>query len=53
MDIFRADGHLTDEALAAFVQDGIVDELARLEAAELNKKYDGVHILDQNGNNIF
>ena len=34
MDIFRADGHLTDEALAAFVQDGIVDELARLEAAE-------------------
>ena len=33
MDIFRADGHLTDEALAAFVQDGIVDELARLEAA--------------------
>ena len=28
MDIFRADGHLTDEALAAFVQDGIVDESA-------------------------
>ena len=27
MDIFRADGHLTDEALAAFVQGGIVDEL--------------------------
>lgn len=34
MDIFRADGHLTDEALAALVQDGLVDELARLEAAE-------------------
>lgn len=26
---------------------------ARLEAAELDKKYDGVRILDQNGNKIF
>lgn len=34
MDVFRADGHLTDEALALLVQDGDMDELARLEAAE-------------------
>lgn len=27
-------------------------EDARLEAAELDKKYDGVHILDQNGNEV-
>lgn len=34
MDIFRVDGHLTDEALSALVQGGIADELVRLEAAE-------------------
>lgn len=34
MERFRADGHLTDEALAALMQDGGLDELARLELAE-------------------
>ena len=34
MDIFRHDGHLTDEALAALVAEGPLAETARLEIAE-------------------
>lgn len=34
MERFRADGHLTDEALAALVRDDNLDELGRLEMAE-------------------
>ncbi len=34
MERFRADGHLTNEALAALVRDGGLDELGRLEMAE-------------------
>lgn len=34
MERFRDDGHLTNEALAALVQDGGLDELSRLEIAE-------------------
>ena len=34
MERFRADGHLTNEALTALVRDGSLDELARLEIAE-------------------
>lgn len=34
MERFREDGHLTDEALAALVQGGGLDELGRLEMAE-------------------
>ncbi|MDY5613491.1 hypothetical protein [Dysosmobacter sp.] len=34
MDIFRYDGHLTDEALAALVTGESLDETARLEMAE-------------------
>lgn len=34
MERFRADGHLTDEALAALVRDEDLDELGRLEIAE-------------------
>ena len=34
MDIFRHDGHLTDEALAALVTGKPLDETARLEMAE-------------------
>lgn len=34
MERFRADGHLTDEALAALVRDENLDELGRLEMAE-------------------
>ena len=34
MERFRADGHLTNEALAALVQDDSLDELGRLEIAE-------------------
>lgn len=34
MERFRADGHLTDEALAALVRDEAPDELGRLEIAE-------------------
>ena len=34
MEVFRADGHLTDEALLTLMQDGIPDDLARLEIAE-------------------
>lgn len=34
MERFRADGHLTDEALAALARDGDLDELGRLEIAE-------------------
>lgn len=34
MEIFRTDGHLTDEALAALVRGGDMEELSRLEAAE-------------------
>ena len=34
MDLFRHDGHLTDEALAALVVGKVLDETARLEIAE-------------------
>lgn len=34
MEAFRADGHLTDEALLLLIQDGPDDELTRLEIAE-------------------
>lgn len=34
MERFRADGHLTDEALTALVRDDGLDELGRLEMAE-------------------
>lgn len=35
MDVFRADGHLTDEALAALIRDdGTLGQLERLELAE-------------------
>lgn len=34
MERFRADGHLTNEALAALVRDDSLDELGRLEIAE-------------------
>ena len=34
MEIFRHDGHLTDEALAALVTGAVLDETARLEMAE-------------------
>lgn len=34
MDVFRADGHLTDGALLALVQNDPMDELNRLEMAE-------------------
>lgn len=34
MEVFRADGHLTKEILLILVQDGELDELARLEIAE-------------------
>lgn len=35
MDLFRADGHLTDEALAALIRDdGALGQLERLELAE-------------------
>lgn len=34
MERFRADGHLTDEALAALVRNDSPDELGRLEIAE-------------------
>ena len=34
MERFRADGHLTNEALAALVRDDSLDELGRLEVAE-------------------
>lgn len=34
MEAFHVDGHLTDEALLLLVQDGIPDELTRLEIAE-------------------
>ena len=34
MERFRADGHLTDEALAALVRDDGLDQLCRLELAE-------------------
>ena len=34
MEWFRADGHLTNEALTALVRDGSLDELSRLEIAE-------------------
>lgn len=34
MERFRADGHLTDEALAALIRDGCPEELGRLEIAE-------------------
>lgn len=34
MERFRADGHLTDEALAALVQNQCPEELGRLEMAE-------------------
>lgn len=34
MDVFREDGHLTDEALTALVREEPLDELSRLEAAE-------------------
>ena len=34
MDLFRHDGHLTDEALAALVTGMPLDETARLEMAE-------------------
>ena len=34
MDLFRYDGHLTDEALAALVTGAVLDETARLEMAE-------------------
>ena len=34
MDIFRRDGHLTDEALAALVNGQSLDETTRLEIAE-------------------
>ncbi len=34
MERFRADGHLTDEALSALVLDGEIDPLGRLEMAE-------------------
>lgn len=34
MERFRADGHLTDEALAALARDEDLDELGRLEIAE-------------------
>ena len=34
MDVFRADGHLTDGALLALVQNDLMDELNRLETAE-------------------
>ena len=34
MERFRADGHLTNEALAALVRDDSLDELSRLEIAE-------------------
>ena len=34
MDIFRRDGHLTDEALAALVSGQSLDETTRLEIAE-------------------
>lgn len=34
MERFRADGHLTDEALAALVRDEDLDKLGRLEIAE-------------------
>lgn len=34
MERFRADGHLTDGALAALLRGGGLDELARLEIAE-------------------
>ena len=34
MDVFRADGHLTDEALATLMQGGGLTELERLELAE-------------------
>ena len=34
MEAFRADGHLTDDALRGLIGDGIPDELTRLEIAE-------------------
>ena len=34
MEIFRADGHLTDEALSALTEGRPLEELARLEMAE-------------------
>lgn len=34
MEIFRADGHLTDEALSALIRQADQDELSRLETAE-------------------
>ena len=34
MDVFRSDGHLTDEALAALVREDELEELTRLEMAE-------------------
>ena len=34
MEIFRHDGHLTDEALAALAAGAVTDETARLELAE-------------------
>ena len=34
MDVFRSDGHLTDEALAALVREDELEELTRLEIAE-------------------
>lgn len=34
MEVFRLDGHLTDEALTALAQGGDLDELERLEIAE-------------------
>ena len=34
MELFRADGHLTEEALRALAENKPLDELHRLEAAE-------------------
>ncbi len=34
MEVFRADGHLTDEALLLLIQEGVPEELTRLEIAE-------------------
>lgn len=34
MDVFREDGHLTDEALAALIREEAPEDLARLEMAE-------------------
>ena len=39
MDLFRHDGHLTDEALAALVTGMPLDETARLEMAAVVAGY--------------